>query len=119
MLCSLLTPVLILPVALALSGSSQIILDAGASSTGCGSALPDGVVAGAPGTRITTTSHGIEREYLLHVPEGYDNTKQAPLYFSFHGAKRNVSEQEGLSQFSNPLFNPNGIAVYPQGLGVS
>ncbi|KGO77663.1 hypothetical protein PITC_074890 [Penicillium italicum] len=53
------------------------------------------------------------RKYRLFIPENYDKDTPTAVYFSFHGATRDMVEQESLSQFSNPLFNPNGIAVYP------
>lgn len=96
-------------------GQVFIIRDTASGGSGCGKALPSGVKPGALGTNISTTSFGVPRSYLLHVPANYNATKPTPLYFSFHGADRNATEQEGLSQFSNPFFNPNGIAVYPQG----
>lgn len=86
------------------------------SSPGCNNALPSDVQPGAPSQNRTINSHGVQRTYLLHLPASYQPDRPVPLYFSFAGANRNASEQEGLSQFSNPEFNPNGIAVYPQGL---
>jgi poly(3-hydroxybutyrate) depolymerase len=49
----------------------------------------------------------------LYIPANYDKNKPTPVYFSFHGASRNMLDQEQLSQFSNPEFNPDGIAIYP------
>lgn len=99
--------------------SDQKIIIADEPLTGCNTALPEGVVAGALGTEIPIISHGVSRSYLLHVPLHYDNKSPAPVYFSFHGATKDASEQEGLSQFSDNTLNPDGIAVYPQGQDVS
>jgi poly(3-hydroxybutyrate) depolymerase len=41
-----------------------------------------------------------------------------PLIFSFHGRTKTAESQEQLSQFSNEAWNPDAIAVYPQGLDV-
>jgi hypothetical protein len=44
---------------------------------------------------------------------------KSPNKFRCHGGGKTSAEQEELSQFSNEYFNPNGIAVYPQGIDVS
>ncbi|KAJ5949451.1 hypothetical protein N7454_001035 [Penicillium verhagenii] len=54
-----------------------------------------------------------DREYRLHLPSSYTPDTATPLYISLHGANRNMNEEESLSQFSNPQFNPHGIAVCP------
>jgi len=91
-----------------------------ANSGGCGKDLPaaQSPPGGASHETDFTTSDGTARTYLIHIPSSYDKNTAVPLIFSFHGHGKNSSEQEGLSQFSNEQFNPNGIAVYPQGIDV-
>ena len=31
------------------------------------------------------TYNGVEREYVLYLPEGYDGTSRLPLLLNFHG----------------------------------
>jgi poly(3-hydroxybutyrate) depolymerase len=82
-----------------------------ASASGCGKNIPSRI----PKSGETKGLHlpGTDREYLLSIPANYDINKPTPLYFSFHGATRNMYEEESLSQFSDPEFSPNGIAIYP------
>ncbi|TLD37520.1 carbohydrate esterase family 1 protein [Venturia nashicola] len=90
-----------------------LLLSTQAIATGCNKALP--VQAGST-TSIPITSGGLARDYLIHVPTTYDATKKVPLIFSFHGRGKNASSQLELSQFANPLFNPDAISVYPNGV---
>ncbi|KAJ5092470.1 hypothetical protein NUU61_007340 [Penicillium alfredii] len=80
-------------------------------SPGCGGHIPSKFPE--RGTSKNLTLPGLDREYRLYIPSGYDSNTPAPLYFSFHGASRDMKQQEELSQFSNPKFNKKGIAVYP------
>ncbi|KAF2802131.1 alpha/beta-hydrolase [Mytilinidion resinicola] len=91
-----------------------------ASQTGgCGQPLPTGVKPGvlaASNTPLHINSGNRKRTYLVHVPEKYDVNSAVPLILSFHGRAKTATEQEGLSQFSNSSYNPDGIAVYPEGV---
>jgi poly(3-hydroxybutyrate) depolymerase len=82
-----------------------------AKTAGCGKAIPSKFPA--PGTSQALKLPGSDRQYQLYIPANYDKNKPTPLYFSFHGASGNMAKEEALSQFSNPLFNPDGIAIYP------
>lgn len=84
----------------------------GSARSGCGKAVPDAFPK--PGSSKTLSLPHSDRSYRIHLPENYDENTQAPLYVSFCGAGKDGHEQEGLSQFSNPTFNPDGIAVYPE-----
>ncbi|OCL01449.1 carbohydrate esterase family 1 protein [Glonium stellatum] len=88
-------------------------------SDGCGKTLPKKVTAGGASANISITSGGLIRSYLIHVPQSYDIDTPVPLILSYHGRGKNASEQELLSQFSNSSYNPNAIAVYPQGVANS
>ncbi|THU90111.1 alpha/beta-hydrolase [Dendrothele bispora CBS 962.96] len=86
------------------------------ASSGCGKRLPSGVTPGGSSSNLTITSKGLERNYLIHLPDNYDVNKPTSMVFSFHGRISTSAEQEELSQLSNPDFNPNAIAVYPNGI---
>lgn len=89
------------------------------ASSGCGSALPAGQVAGASSTSVNFTSpDGYLRNYLIHIPTLYNINTAAPLIFSFHGLSATASQQESLSGFSNDNWNPYGIVIYPNGVNV-
>ncbi|CAI7582882.1 unnamed protein product [Penicillium bialowiezense] len=82
-----------------------------AKTAGCGKAIPSKWPLA--GTSASLNLPDTDRQYRLYIPANYDKNKPTPLYFSFHGASGTMKKQEALSQFSNPMFNPNGIAVYP------
>lgn len=89
------------------------------NSPGCDKPLPK---AQEPGKshNVTdfTTEDGRKRSYIIHIPSNYDKSKAVPLIFSFHGRHKTAGGQEALSQFSNEDWNPDAIAVYPQGINV-
>lgn len=89
-----------------------------ADSSGCGSKLASGYSKGGDSNTVKIKSGGTSRTYNLYVPEDYKIATAAPLILSFHGGGQSASDQEELSQMSNPLFNTEAIAVYPQGLDV-
>lgn len=82
-----------------------------AKPSGCGQEIPSSFPSA--GSSASLRLPGTDRQYILHIPVNYDNNKPTPVYFSFHGASNDMKKQEALSQFSNPQFNPDGIAVYP------
>lgn len=89
-------------------------------STGCGKALPSGIVPGAASTTQTiVTPDGLTRTYLLHVPASYDINKAAPLVITFHGQGESGGAMESESLYSLASFNPYGIAIYPNGINVN
>lgn len=90
-----------------------------AGSAGCGKPLPKAQGKGGDYPTNFTTSDGTARKYIIHIPSNYDQDKPVPVIFSFHGRTKTAEEQQGLSQFSNEDWNPDAIAVYPQGLDVS
>ncbi|MGI8549162.1 MAG: alpha/beta hydrolase family esterase [Gemmatimonadaceae bacterium] len=71
----------------------------------------------APGDYLKKVDvDGRAREYLVHVPAGYDGKHLLPLLFAFHGssASARVIEQEtGLDERADSL---GFIVVYPEGL---
>jgi poly(3-hydroxybutyrate) depolymerase len=84
---------------------------------GCNKALPAGIKPDESVNLTITSSSGVSpRKYRLHLPRGYDGSKELPLILSFHGRSRDALFQEELSQFSNASYGFEGISVYPQGV---
>ncbi|EPE24177.1 alpha/beta-Hydrolase [Glarea lozoyensis ATCC 20868] len=97
---------------------ASLTLATATQSPGCGKPLPKAQQpAGGASHKVQfKQTNGTPRTYLIHIPKGYSSDKPAPLIFSFHGRGKTASSQEELSQFSNEKWNPDGIAVYPQGI---
>ena len=93
-----------------LAAASQTVLQ---STSGCGKALGD---LSRP---LSITRNGITREFLVHVPESYDKDRATGLILSFHGYGKDMWNQQEISRFNDSKFNPDMIAVFPQGLDVS
>ena len=64
----------------------------------------------------TIVSAGETREYLLHVPRGYDRSKPAPLVISMHGAALWGAAQMRISQWNGVADREGIIVVYPSGV---
>ncbi|RDL31362.1 putative poly(3-hydroxybutyrate) depolymerase [Venustampulla echinocandica] len=98
--------------------SALFMTSYGASSVGCGKDLPPSQQPpGGPSHKTDfNQTDGTARIYRIHIPSNYTKDTPVPLIFSFHGHGDTAKHQEDLSQFSNESFNPNAIAVYPQGL---
>ncbi|TRM57867.1 Alpha/Beta hydrolase protein [Schizophyllum amplum] len=66
-----------------------------------------------------TIVSGNARQYLVHIPDDFDNDIPRPLVLSFHGAEGTSAHQEQASQLSlsgQTIGGQSIIAVYPQGL---
>ena len=63
----------------------------------------------------TIVSSGQKREYLLHVPRSYDNTKPTPLVISMHAAALWPAAQMETSQWNKVADEHGFIVVYPSG----
>lgn len=91
-----------------------------ANSSGCGKALASGIKAGGvtgQSNKIDfTTSKGVKRTFLLHLPTTYDANIAHGLIFSFHGRSESGAQQEQLSKLSEPAKNPHMLVVYPDGI---
>lgn len=90
------------------------------ASSGCGTALPVGQVAGASAsTNVTVTApDGTIRDYLIHIPATYNISKAAPLIISFHGRSSTPAAHEAESGWSTSIWNPYSIVIYPAGVNV-
>ena len=59
---------------------------------------------------------GRPREYLLHIPAGYDASHPIPLVFVFHGSSASASVIEAETSFDRIADSLGFIVVYPEGL---
>jgi len=82
-------------------------------SAGC-----DVTPAVAPGEeQVTTTSGGVERSYVRHVPPGYEGTDPTPVVLDFHGYLEGATIHVAHSKLG-PFGDEHGfITITPQGLG--
>lgn len=60
-------------------------------------------------------SSGVEREYLVYVPESYDRTRPTPLVISLHGGSMWPAAQRETSQWNELAERHAFIVVYPSG----
>jgi polyhydroxybutyrate depolymerase len=72
----------------------------------------------APGSYVRNLEFGgVERNYRLHVPTGYDGTRDVPLLVNVHGFTSNAEQQEVISE-AVPLADAHGfVVVHPNGIG--
>ncbi|MDB4906757.1 MAG: hypothetical protein JWO05_1541 [Gemmatimonadetes bacterium] len=61
----------------------------------------------------TMIVNGVTRDYVLHVPPGYDRRKPTPLVISMHGAALWGAAQEVTSRWSELADRERFIVVYP------
>ena len=71
----------------------------------------------AADTLNTLTHDGIQRTYVLHVPDLYDASRPAALVLDFHGGGGNASTQMRTSNFSALTDEMGFIVAYPNGSG--
>ncbi len=83
----------------------------GASSSACrGASL-------APGESTRTLQvGGVERAYLLHVPQGYTGTSPVPLVLDFHGLGGDGAGQKALSGFAALSDQEQFVIAWPNGI---
>jgi polyhydroxybutyrate depolymerase len=68
--------------------------------------------------RETLTSSGMDRQYILRVPEGYDGSAATPLVFVFHPFNGTAQSMAELTAFGGAAEDHGGwISVYPEGTG--
>lgn len=99
--------------------------------TGIGSGGVDGDVDGAENeiipeceveTEISAGKHtiaiehdGMEREYIVFVPEGYDGSAPAPLILNMHGFSSSAQQQVLFSDMNSTADEKVFIVAYPKG----
>jgi polyhydroxybutyrate depolymerase len=82
-------------------------------SGGCTTGTPR-----AAGTEtVQTTSGGVARTYLRHVPAGYNPKVPLPVVFSFHGLGEGSSVHVVMSEWEPRADAQRFIVISPQGLG--
>jgi poly(3-hydroxybutyrate) depolymerase len=84
-------------------------------TAGCGKALPSTISPGQS-QAFSLVSQRRSRQYIIHIPSNYNVDTPAPIIFSYHGRNRNSTNQEQLSEFDRTDYNPDAIAIYPQGI---
>jgi len=113
----------ILPVLVA-PGCRQAIQPASASPSPAAQA-PASTGAGQseqlqPGDTTRSLTHaGLPREYVMHVPPGYDAARPTPLVLAFHGISLDAGEMARISHFNEQADASGFIVVYPNGTGES
>jgi polyhydroxybutyrate depolymerase len=97
------------------SGSSGATGGSGGMGGSGGGECPASVTA--PGNSTHQLQHdGVQREYLLHVPPGYDGSTAVPLILNFHGYTSNMSQQELFSAMDAKSDAAGFVVAYPNGL---
>ncbi len=62
---------------------------------------------------FTLTVDGIEREYFVHVPSGFDKNIPAPVVFMLHGTSGNGEKFYNISGWKEVGERENILTVYP------
>ena len=58
---------------------------------------------------------GVNREYVLYIPDSYDGTSAVPVLFNFHGFGDNASDYMNNADMRAVSESDTFILVYPQG----
>ena len=77
-----------------------------------------GLMRPAPTFGLSTQSidvDGVQREYLIYVPESYDGTIEVPVMMNFHGGSMNAQAQMFLADMRPLAETENFILIYPEG----
>ncbi|KAK3673143.1 hypothetical protein LTR78_006983 [Recurvomyces mirabilis] len=84
------------------------------ASTGCGSALPAGLSPYGQSVRysIISPADGLNRTYLVKIPQYYSANAASPLILAFPGHGSSAAAIEQLTGLSGSSYNSYGIVVY-------
>ena len=63
----------------------------------------------------TMVFDGVEREYIVYIPDSYNSTTEFPVMFSFHGGAGYANDFIETNDMRPVADTANFIAVYPQG----
>ena len=66
--------------------------------------------------RIVTKVEDVDREYFVHIPEGYDSTKSTPMVIFFHGSGQDGNLMYNHSGWNDVADTANILVVYPSAL---
>lgn len=70
----------------------------------------------APGTETASVDHdGVERTYVLSVPESYDGEAAVPVIVNLHGLSSTAEQQNMLSDMPETAGDRGYVVVAPQG----
>lgn len=64
---------------------------------------------------ISISHDGLNREYVLHVPETYNGDESVPLVFNLHGGSGTATGQRYFSEMDQVADSAGFIVAYPQG----
>jgi polyhydroxybutyrate depolymerase len=70
-----------------------------------------------PGTTRSLTVSGLNRNYVVHVPKGYELNTPLPVVLALHGATMNGPMMAWFSGLNRKADEAGFIAVYPNGTG--
>src|SRR5467141_4947338 len=59
---------------------------------------------------------GIERDYIVHLPKGFDESKNTPLVLALHGGGGKAKGMDKLTGFNNVSDKYGFVVVYPEGI---
>jgi polyhydroxybutyrate depolymerase len=62
---------------------------------------------------------GTYRTFIMHLPTGYDDSKEYPLVLNLHGLRANAQQQQTYSQFDDVADQKGFIVVYPNAIDES
>lgn len=62
------------------------------------------------------TYNGVLRDYILHVPPGYNASVATPLVLNLHGYTSNAQQQQLYTGFDSDADTAGYIVVYPNGI---
>ena len=65
---------------------------------------------------VSFTYDGVLRNYIIHLPTGYNSANKYPLVFNLHGYTSNATEQQLYSMMDVVANNEGFIVVYPNGI---
>ena len=78
--------------------------------------LPDDVSRGGNSSNLSIKlSNGDTRTYLLHIPRNYNESTPAGLVLVYAGRGTDNAQAESFTRFSSRSYNPDMLAIYPQG----
>lgn len=91
--------------------------DASPSSIAPSVTPTESAVTPSPGDHELTLIHdGVQREYLLHAPPGYDTDTPMPLVLALHGRPSSPDSFQSLTGLSDEADEAGFVVVYPAGV---
>ena len=86
------------------------------TSPGCGS-VPDDVTGATRDVTRRITVDSTLRQYIVHVPTGYDGSRPLPVVYLFHGLGSSAAEVATYASFPAAADDRDFILVSPQATG--